>query len=285
MTSHDVVMRIRKALTIKKVGHAGTLDPLATGVLIVCLGRATRLTNYLTGQRKRYRARIRLGVQTDTLDADGTVVEKSTEIPESLDLIEAAVRQFRGCIRQIPPMYSARKVAGERLHKLARAGRIVKREAKEVEVYNLDILSYQPPNLELDVLCSKGTYIRSLAADIGRQLGCGASVSALRRIESGSITERHCVPLEGITPETVSKALIDPNEALAEIAECTLDEDEIRRFAHGNSIHLDGDVDSPCRVVDPEGVFWGIGQADEAGRLRPVCVLREMGSPRATYPA
>lgn len=285
MTSHDVVMRVRKVLGIKKVGHAGTLDPLATGVLVVCLGRATRLSNYLMGQTKRYRTRVLLGVQTDTLDGDGAVIEESTEIPESLDVVEAAVRPFRGRIRQEPPMYSARKVAGERLHKLARAGKIVEREAREVEVYTLDVLNYRPPNLDLDVVCSKGTYIRALADDIGRQLGCGGSVASLRRTESGSITERDCVPLDDITPETVSEALIDPNEALADIVECALDENEIRYFAHGNRVQLEEEVPSPCRVVDAGGVFWGIGQADEEGWLRPVCVLKEVGSLRDTHPA
>lgn len=285
MTSHDVVARIRKILGIKKVGHAGTLDPLATGVLVLCLGRATRLSNYLTGQRKRYRTRVRLGVETDTLDADGTVVAESSDIPGSIDEIEIAVRPFRGRIRQVPPMYSARKVGGERLHKLARAGKTVEREAREVDVYKLVVLDYQPPVLDLDVVCSKGTYIRSLVADIGHKLGCGGSVQTLRRTQSGSITESDCVSLDEVTAETVSEALIDPNEALADIAEYTLDEVEIRRFAHGNSILTNQKVESPCRVVDQEGAFWGIGQAEGSDLLQPVCVLREMGSLRDTDPA
>jgi tRNA pseudouridine55 synthase len=285
MTSHDVVARVRKALKMKKVGHAGTLDPLATGVLVVCLGRATRLSNYLTGQKKRYRARIQLGVETDTLDADGTVVAVSDQLPETSQEIETAIVPFRGTTMQVPPMYSARKVDGERLHKLARAGKVVEREAREIEIYSLEILAYESPFLDLDVLCSKGTYIRSLASDIGSALGCGGSVTSLRRSQSGSISEGHCVQMDAVADTTVSQALIDPNDALVELPACSLDDAEIMRFAHGNTVVLESELGSPCRVTDTSGTFWGIGRTDQPGLLRPECVLREIGTPREAHPA
>lgn len=283
MTSHDVVAQVRKRLSMRKVGHAGTLDPLATGVLVVCLGKATRLSNYLTGQAKRYGARILLGVETDTLDTDGTVLSTSRDIPESREAIEHVVSQFRGRISQTPPMYSARKVDGTRLHKLARAGKVVDREARQVEIHALDILSFDAPNLVVDVSCSKGTYIRSLAADIGTVLKCGGTIASLRRTRSGTIDESMCIALDDVSPDTVGQYLVDPNSALADIPEIILDAEQASMFAHGNTVPGKHTLTTPSRVVDEQGNFWGLGQDDPAG-LRPLCVLRERES-REAHPA
>ncbi|HAA75319.1 TPA: tRNA pseudouridine(55) synthase TruB [Candidatus Latescibacteria bacterium] len=285
MTSHDVVARVRKTLGIKKVGHAGTLDPLATGVLVVCLGRATRLSDYLMGQRKRYVTRVRLGVETNTLDADGEVTARSQVLPDGIESIEAAAKQFRGTIRQVPPMYSARKVSGKRLHELARAGKVVEREARDVEIDSLDILDYTPPFLDLDVRCSKGTYIRSLAADLGRALRCGGSVETLRRTEIGRIQVDQCVGLDHLTASSVSPALLDPYEALSDLQECRLTDEEINRFAHGNEVSVSSEPTDACRVTDEAAAFWGIGKVGPDGRLHPVCVLREQETARETHPA
>lgn len=289
MTSHDVVAKVRKALQTKKVGHAGTLDPLATGVLVVCVGRATRLSNYLTGQRKRYRTKIQLGVETDTLDADGKIVHRSDAVPGSPGEIETVLGAFRGVSQQTPPMYSARKVGGKRLHKLAREGKVVEREAREIEVYALDLLNYSAPFLDLDISCSKGTYVRSLASDIGAALGCGASVTALRRTESGTIKEADCVALDNLTPDVAADRSIDPNIALAQMPGVLLDAGQIERFAHGNDVVVgnaltEDESAESCRVTDRDGAFWGIGRM-ERGILRPVCVLRETGRAREAHPA
>ncbi len=253
--------------------------------MVVCLGRATRLSGYLTGQAKRYHARIWLGVETDTLDADGTIIAESDDLPSTTEAVEAVLQEFRGRIQQIPPMFSARKVDGQRLHKLARSGKIVERAISDVQIHELKLLNYKPPFLDLDVKCSKGTYIRSLAADIGHRLGCGGSIENLRRTESGPIAEYQCIALDDVTMEAIPTWLIDPNEALSDLTECTLDGEQIRRFAHGNSLDLDVLVDTPCRVVDSDRAFWGIGRADEVGRLQPVCVLKDAGALREANPA
>ena len=283
MTSHDVVAQVRKRLSMRKVGHAGTLDPLATGVLVVFLGKATRLSNYLTGQAKRYSARILLGVETDTLDTDGTVLVTSKDIPEARETVDQVVSQFRGRISQTPPMYSARKVDGTRLHKLARAGKVVDREARQVEIHSLDILSFDTPNLDVDVSCSKGTYIRSLAADIGTALKCGGTIASLRRTRSGTIDESMCITLDDVSPDTVGQYLVDPNDALADMPEIILDAEQASMFAHGNTVPEKHALTTPSRVVDEQGNFWGLGQDDPAG-LRPLCVLRERES-REVHPA
>jgi tRNA pseudouridine55 synthase len=276
MTSHDVVAIVRKRLSTRKVGHAGTLDPLATGVLVVCVGKATRLSNYLTGQSKRYRTRIHLGVQTDTLDSDGTVVSTNENIPESIELIESEIDRFRGCISQTPPMFSALKVNGKRLHKLAREGKTIVREAREVEIHELRIIAYQAPFLDLEVSCSKGTYVRSLAADIGSVLGCGGSVTSLRRLQSGSIHEDACLALDEVVDQAaVLGHLVDPNEALVDIPGITLDEVQIAMFEHGNTVTGLQGLHTPCRVLDSDGALWGMGQEDLTGGLRPLCVLKE----------
>lgn len=285
MTSHDVVDRVRKALQTRKVGHAGTLDPLATGVMVVCIGKATRLSGYLTCQSKRYTTRIRLGVETDTLDADGAVVRTSEDIPTSVDEIERAAQSFIGLIEQIPPMFSARKVNGQRLHRLARSGRTVHREPRQVEIHDLRVLGLERPFVDLDVKCSKGTYIRSLASGLGDVIGCGGSVEALRRTESGSISEDACIPLDEVTEATATQFSIDPNEALADIPGVVLTGDQAERFCHGNEVDLAREVPTPCRVNGEHGAFWGMGKSEEKGWLRPVCVLRDLERARETHPA
>src|SRR6185295_2679472 len=182
MTSHDVVARIRRFTRQRRVGHAGTLDPAATGVLVVAIGAATRLIEYVQdATTKRYHAVVRLGVTTATDDAEGEVLA-STPVPDlGAPAIERVLDGFRGPIMQVPPMYAALHHEGRRLHELARAGIVVERPARPVTIEQLDLLDWTPPLLTLDILCGKGTYIRALARDLGAALGCGAHLQALRR--------------------------------------------------------------------------------------------------------
>ena len=222
------------------MGHTGTLDPLATGVLVLCIGRATRLSQFLTDHDKEYRARIRLGITTDTLDAEGQVLSESEDVPREHEQVARAVGKFVGKIAQRPPMYSALKVAGKRLHELARAGKQVDRQTRWVQIHRIEIAAFDPPVLDLLVSCSKGTYIRSLADDIGRELGCGGHVSALRRTVVGTIGLDRCASLEHLESAAaegeVAKHLLDPNLGLAPMPAVTLSGSDIERFAHGNPI-------------------------------------------------
>ncbi|MBV8821973.1 MAG: tRNA pseudouridine(55) synthase TruB, partial [Ktedonobacteraceae bacterium] len=185
MTSHDVVAKIRKLLKQKRVGHAGTLDPAASGVLPICVGQATRVAEYLSESGKAYEAHIVFGITTDTYDADGTVVHTADTTQLSLEQIEVALQHYLGFQMQMPPLYSAIKLQGQPAYKRVRAGEQVTLEPRPIEIYQLRLLSWQNPHLTLAVECSKGTYIRSLAHDLGTHLGCGAHLAALTRTRSG----------------------------------------------------------------------------------------------------
>src|SRR5215207_3710637 len=181
MTSHDVVAQVRRKFKLKRVGHAGTLDPLATGVLVVCLGAATRLSEYVMDSTKQYRARVTLGVTTTTYDAEGDVVQQREAGHITRKMVEAALPQFTGEIDQLPPMYSAIKKGGRKLYEIARAGETIELTPRRITIYGLEIVEWSPPECVLDVTCSAGTYIRSLAFDLGKALGVGAYLSGLVR--------------------------------------------------------------------------------------------------------
>ena len=273
-TSHDVVDRVRKALNTRKVGHAGTLDPLATGVLVICVGKATRLSPYLTAHTKRYTAVIQFGARTDTMDSDGTVIERSDAIPDSLAEIEQILPGFRGDIEQTPPMFSAKKIDGQRLHRLARAGQTVEREATSIRIESLVIRSFDPPDLTLDVVCSKGTYVRVLADDIGQTIGCGAHITALRRTACGPINLDLCKNVEALDTDV---HLMDPNEALADMPQVVVTAEMAERFIHGQTLPATGisapvQPRVPVRVLNETGDLLGIGQMGDMA-LHPKCVL------------
>ncbi|HET9452179.1 MAG TPA: tRNA pseudouridine(55) synthase TruB, partial [Aggregicoccus sp.] len=194
-TSFDVVRQVRSFLRIKKVGHTGTLDPMATGVLPLCLGEATKIAGHILEGDKAYEATVRLGAETDTQDAEGKVVREAPVPPLSLELLEPALARFRGSFEQLPPMYSAVKVDGKRLYALARAGEEVERAARRVTVHELTLRDFSASELKLSVRCSKGFFVRTLAFDLGRALGCGAHLTALRRTASGPFTLAHALPL------------------------------------------------------------------------------------------
>jgi tRNA pseudouridine55 synthase len=239
-TSHDVVAHVRRLTCMRRVGHAGTLDPLATGVLLVCLGRATRITEYLMAGRKRYRAVLRLGVSTASHDADGQVTA-TAPVTVGRAQVEAALSFFRGTIQQVPPMVSAVKRDGQPLYKLARRGITVERAARPVEIYDLTLLacslpSSQPhaaqttaeivPSLTLELTCSPGTYVRALARDLGQRLGCGAHLTSLTRLASGDFTLDRALELERFTQAVAVgdwHAMVWPIDAgLKHFPACTL---------------------------------------------------------------
>jgi tRNA pseudouridine55 synthase len=236
MTSHDVVDRIRRAARMKRVGHTGTLDPAATGLLILCLGPATRLSEHFTGLEKTYEGTMRLGVETHSYDLDGEIVAEKP-VPE-LDLadIQEQCNRFSGQIQQVPPMVSAVKVDGERLYKLARKGETVERPARSVLVRSYEVLSYEAPDARVRVTCSSGTYVRSLCHDVGQALGCGAVLASLRRLAVGRHSVDDAAPLEAFTsPDSVEARLLPMGEAL-DLPAGVLEDDALIALANGNPI-------------------------------------------------
>jgi len=261
-TSHDVVARVRVLLGLSKVGHTGTLDPAATGVLLLCLGKATRVAEYLVNADKAYRAVLRLGVSTDTQDATGAVVARAAgSLPERA-AIEAVVGRFVGRHRQVPPMYSAVKVQGVPLYKSARAGRTVDRPAREYTVQSLEILSVTPTagdtktmDVAFDVVCSKGTYVRTLCADIGEVLGVGGHLAALERRRVGRFGIEDAVTLDELAApagrETVGMRLHSLAAALEDVPALTIDPSAADGVRHGVSVPA-------TQVVGMEGA-WAAG--------------------------
>lgn len=241
LTSHDVVAQARRhyrARTgFKKVGHAGALDPLADGVLVLCLGAATRLSDYVMRGRKIYHARITLGISTTTYDAAGDILERRCAARIRRCDIERALPSFIGDIKQTPPMYSAIKVGGKKLYELARQGRTIKREPRAITVHSIKLLSWRNPVLELEVECGAGTYIRSLAHDLGGVLGVGGYLSGLTRTASGAFKLSDSLPLEAIASggEWLQR-IIAPYEALTEYSRVTLEDHDIEDLRHGRCI-------------------------------------------------
>ena len=196
MTSHDVVLRVRKIFRMKKVGHTGTLDPEATGVLVICLGKATKAVRFLTNHDKQYEGTMILGVSTDTQDSSGRILEEVDELQVSEAEIREAANRFQGEIEQIPPMVSAVHHQGKRLYQLARQGKVVKRAPRQIRISSFKILKVELPKVGFDIVCSKGTYVRTICADMGEALGCGAHQSELIRIRSGPFHIKDSVSLE-----------------------------------------------------------------------------------------
>jgi len=216
-TSHDVVDRVRRKLKMKKVGHAGTLDPNATGLLIILVGKATKVSQYLMSLDKEYEGTMKLGEITNTYDSEGEVME-TRDVPElEAGAIEEAFAGFFGDQYQTPPMFSAKKVDGVPLYKLARKGKEIEREPRFIRISRLEVEAYEPPLLTFSVACSKGTYIRTLAHDIGEKLGCGAHLDSLRRTISGSFNIQQCTPLdrfEELTAVEIRRRLIPVYQAV-----------------------------------------------------------------------
>lgn len=272
MTSHDVVDAVRRVAGQRKVGHAGTLDPMATGVLVVCLGKATRVAEYLMAGRKRYRATIVLGMTTDTYDADGEVVTRDGRTDFTLQEIEGALAGFEGRIEQVPPMYSAIKQGGQPLHKLARQGKTVERAPRPVEIDEVAVLDWTPPTLIVEVACSPGTYVRSLAHDLGQRLGGGAYLAALVRLQSGRFALEDAVSLdrleEAFEHGREEKYLVPLDEALLDWPAMVVGGTDARRIVQGHAVAgplpMIEDNEVLCRAYSLDGEFLAILTYDAA---------------------
>ncbi len=236
MTSHDVVSFIRRTLHMKRIGHTGTLDPDAEGVLPVLVGKATKLSDLLMAEEKRYYAGVKLGVVTDTDDIGGEVI-KTCEVSVTQAQVEQVVLRFLGKSEQVPPMYSAIKVNGQKLYQLARKGVVTERKAREIEIYSLEMQDFDKDSFFLRVHCSKGTYIRALCRDIGEKLGTGATMSSLVREESGMFTLENVHTFEEITAAaengTVEKLLISPDDVLADLKRADVDDKTAAKVKNG----------------------------------------------------
>ena len=284
-TSFQVVSLVRRLSGVRRVGHAGTLDPSATGVLVVCLGQATRLVEYMMEATKVYRAEVHLGITTDTLDATGTPVSQAD--PSNIDRrqVEEALTAFVGEIDQVPPMFSALKYNGEPLYRYARAQRQVERQARRVTIHRLQLLAFRPPLATIEVECGKGTYIRALAHDLGQQLGCGAHLAALARLRVGPFTldDACSLPqLEAAFQEGRWQSLLHPPDAaLPSLPAVTLSEPQERAVRFGQCLAADSlepaqaaENDQLCRAYSPRGQLTAILRYDAAALLwRPVKVF------------
>jgi tRNA pseudouridine55 synthase len=272
-SSNQALQQVRKLYRARKAGHCGSLDPLATGILPICLGEATKFSSYLLGANKTYRATCRLGETTTTGDAEGEVVERR---PVTVDAtqIEQSLAQFIGEIEQIPPMYSALKHQGKRLYELAREGKIVERKPRRVTIYQLQLLSCSTDSLSFEVSCSKGTYIRTLAEDIGAVLGCGAHLTALRRssvdvfVEEDAVTIERLQLLEQQGRDQLDDLLLPVTRALMQFPELKLDAASSLEISQGKRVQLDvSEAVGLCRLVTDEGRFMGLGKVDPDGEL------------------
>lgn len=271
MTSREVVNRAQGWFPRKtKLGHTGTLDPLATGVLVVCVGAATRLAEYVQAMGKTYRTRVRLGHRSDTDDADGTVTAVDGAMPPPEAAIRAALPRFVGAILQTPPAYSALKVAGRRAHDLARSGEEVKLAARPVDVSRIDLLAYAWPHLDLEIDCGKGTYVRSIARDLGDTLGVGGLVQTLRRTRVGPFTAEQGVGLD-VDPKTIPGQLRPLADAVAGLPKVTLAAAAAVRFRQGQQVPCAGALTGTVAVFEAAELV-GIAEAT-GGRVKPKLVM------------
>ncbi len=275
LSSNDALQRVRRLLRAEKAGHAGTLDPLATGLLPLCFGAATKFAQLGLEADKGYRAVMQLGVTTTTGDAEGEVL-RTRPVQLTLEKIEAAIRQFLGPIEQVPPMHSALKRDGKALYEYARAGVEVEREARRVTIHELRLVDWSGERLEIEVRCSKGTYVRTLAQDIGEALGCGAHLVALRRISSGALGLEGAVALatlEGADAEAIEARMLPVDALVADRPVLRLSAEEAGRFLSGMRRKIDHPDDELVRVYGPQpAAFLGTARV-KAGDLIPLRLL------------
>lgn len=267
ITSYGVVARVKRLTGERRVGHAGTLDPAATGVLLVCLGQATRVVEFLMDTVKTYLAVVELGVATDTYDAAGNVTHRGD--PSGIDVarLEKELESFRGPVRQTPPMFSALKHRGRPLYKLARAGVTVERKSRPVVIHRLDLISWQPPVVELEIECGKGTYIRSLAHDLGEALGCGAHLKKLIRTRSGIFDIKDAISVEDFEEAVKSgdwhRFLYPVDSVLQDMPSVSVDDAGEADMRNGKTLNIPG-IDKPsgdrqyCRAYSQDGRFLAI---------------------------
>ncbi|OOS02048.1 tRNA pseudouridine(55) synthase TruB [Canicola haemoglobinophilus] len=277
MSSNDIMQKVKRLFQANKAGHTGALDPLATGMLPICLGEATKFSQYLLDADKRYQVIAKLGERTDTSDADGQVVQER-EVNVDLAKILTALQQFRGDIMQVPTMFSALKHQGKPLYEYARAGITVEREARPISIFELKFIDYQEPYLTLEVHCSKGTYIRTLVDDIGEVLGCGAHVTMLRRIGVADYPRDKMMTLEQLQQlveqddlDLLDQHLLPMDTAVIRLPQLVLTEEQTKAVGFGqrvkfvNAQRIQGQV----RLISPNNLFLGVAIIDEHNIIRP----------------
>jgi tRNA pseudouridine55 synthase len=266
LTSHEVVQIIRHGTNIRRAGHTGTLDPRASGVLIVLIGPAVRLSEYVSASDKRYQAIIRLGATTDTFDADGRFTSKDETPQITEEQFETALKTFVGEIIQTPPPYSAVKVHGRPAYDMAREGEEVQLEPRKIQVYSLELLEWAPPEAVIDVYCSSGTYVRSLANDLGDKLGCGAYLTGLRRTKSGRFTLRDAVPLrklrEAFDAGNWYQFVIPAAEALSDWPALELNNEQVEAVRHGHRVAAEAGVTGMARGISEAGELIALLEVD-----------------------
>ena len=276
LSSNAALQEVKRLYEANKAGHAGSLDPLATGVLPVCLGEATKVSQFLLDSDKRYRARIKLGIRTDTGDSEGSIIERNEGIRVSRKAIERALTKFKGEVEQVPPMHSAIKMNGVPLYKLARKGIAVEREPRLVTLYQVCLVEFVNSELELEISCSKGTYIRTIADDLGQELGCGAHVIELRRTQAGVFTEKDSISAEELALEKensgldkIDQFLIPMDRAIQDLPEVNLPSITASHVKNGQAVlvrHLP--KNGLVRMYEDEQ-FIGIGSIDDDGKVAP----------------
>ncbi|HEY44153.1 MAG TPA: tRNA pseudouridine(55) synthase TruB [Anaerolineae bacterium] len=267
-TSHKIVSLVRRGTGVSKVGHAGTLDPRASGVLILCLGPATRLSEYLSTSSKCYEAVVRFGATTQTYDAEGPVVRRSENVPR-LEEIQLVLPEFRGEIEQVPPPYSAIKVQGEKAYKLARSGKEVQLDPRMVTINHLEVLKYNPPDLVLDIECTAGTYIRSLAHDLGERISTGAHLANLRRTKAGPFSLEDAIPLPklevGFLTNKWERYLRPAADALPDLPIVEVEGEDLERIRNGRRIQAGMGSSGTARAIGPNGDLVAILEVVEGG--------------------
>ncbi|HHN64523.1 MAG TPA: tRNA pseudouridine(55) synthase TruB [Nitrospirae bacterium] len=267
ITSHRAVQKIRTILNVKKAGHAGTLDPFAEGVLLVCLDRATRISEYLTALPKEYIVEMLLGVRTDTYDITGTVVERRDYSSVKEEELHSLLKQFVGLYRQVPPIYSAKKKRGIPLYRYARKGIAVEAEPQDVFIHEIELLDFSPPLVRFKVRCSRGTYIRSLVDDLGERAGTVATVRRLKRTAVGEFTEEDSMTMEMISEGRYRLYTID--EALYFLPEYRLSERELYLAVHGTGFRIEGDIPRNIPVrLKTDGRVVAIGTVGEGNVMK-----------------
>jgi tRNA pseudouridine55 synthase len=273
MSSNHALQKAKRLLRAKKAGHTGSLDPIASGLLPLCIGEATKLSGFLLNTDKRYRVRVRLGVITETADVEGAVIETRPIPPLTEEFIDATLDGFRGEILQVPPMYSALKHKGQRLYDLARRGIEVEREARRVTIYELRLESFDAEGLELDVHCSKGTYIRTLAEDLGRTLGCGGHVESLRRTAVGEFDVSQAFTLEhleSLSDEERPGLLLPMDSIVTDLPSVQLNDEMGFYVRKGQAVLVPkAPTQGWVRLYGKQSVFMGVGEVLDDGRIAP----------------
>ncbi len=269
MTSFDVVRIIRKISNVKKVGHAGTLDPEASGVLPVCIGKATKAIDYIMDDFKIYETELKLGVITDTYDREGKILQES-EVNASEEEIILVINSFVGEIKQVPPMYSALKVNGKKLYELARAGIEIEREARPIVIYDIDIIDIKIPYVKFRVKCSKGTYIRSLCYDIGEQLKCGGMMWNLQRTATGQFHIDDAISIEDLNEENINKHIMPIEKAFQKNTKITIEDRFIKFLLNGvvvkdKALTCKFEIDSTYSIYNNDNDFIGIADRTNEG--------------------